>query len=56
MLKTRLKQRALSRSSRLTGRSAHLLPAEAAGDHRILDVRNLGNLVLVVSRKERGPA
>lgn len=38
MLKTRLKQLALSGLSRLTGRSAHLLPAEAAGDERILDV------------------
>lgn len=38
MLKTRLKQLALSGLSWLTGRSAHLLPAEAVGDERILDV------------------
>lgn len=39
MLKTRLKNLALAGLSRLTGRSAHLLPAEAAEDGRILDVR-----------------
>jgi hypothetical protein len=38
MLKTRIKRLALSGLSRLTGRSAHLLPAEAAGDGLLLDV------------------
>lgn len=38
MLKTQIKDFALAGLSRLTGRSAHLLPAEAANDGHILDV------------------